>query len=133
MSYRLRAATSLHFQPPSRDCSTDWHHRSANWPATIVFPQTGYRLMQERPARILRVSEGDAIVRVGAPQDIGENFYIQLHVDERPLIACWAIRNSSSAIYCHFHRQLTREALDGFEETYAIRASLESLLEGTGA
>lgn len=133
MTYRLRAAINRPLMPASPDCSNDWHHRRVNWPATVVFPRKGYRLMQERPAQILRVSEGDVILKVAAPRDIGESFYIQLDVEDRPLIPCWSIGKTSSAIYAHFHGQLTCEALDIFEETFVTRAALEALLEGTGA
>jgi hypothetical protein len=119
--------------PPSADAPTTWNNRFVDWSAKVVFPQRGYRLMQERPARILRISEGDTILKMSTPNDIRETFYVQLEVDEQPLIPCWVMRKSPSAIYAHFHRQLSREELDRFQDTYATRASLEALMQVIGA
>lgn len=133
MAYQLRAATNMLLLPPSGELSAEWHHRKVDRPVTIIFPQKGFRVMQQRAAQILRGSEGDTISKSAAPREIAETFYIQLDEEDLPVIPCWAIRMTSSAIYAHFHKQLTRAALDRFEEAFAIRAELESLLAGADA
>jgi hypothetical protein len=133
MVHQFRAAPESRRVLPSADVPTTWNNRFVDWSAKVVFPQTGYRLMQERPARIIRISEGDTLLKMSTPNDIRETFYVQLEVDEQPLIPCWVMRKSPSAIYAHFHRQLSREELDKFQEIYETRASLEALLQVIGA
>lgn len=112
MSFRQNATAALQLRlpKPNGGPSPHWRRRDVKWASTLVFPRKGYRLIQERPAHVFAISEGDAIIKVAAPHDVGESFYMQLNIEGRPKIPCWAVRRTSVAIYCHFYNELTAES-----------------------
>jgi hypothetical protein len=104
-----------------------WHQRPANIKAMMIYPASGFREMQELGVRVIRISEGDAIIFTSKTPEMNDTFYLDFDAASSPPVSCWVIRKTSNGIYCHFQNEISASTVERIIVEHEMRNALDSL------